>query len=148
MATVVLQQPAAFHSSPEETFFRAWRPWMALYGVRLRPVGATPHKEVRLLARSRTGSRDGHLGLQAQAPCLELQVELAPIQRLLPEEVLLLVLGKLPIAALGAAQCVCRQWRAVGNSPCLWRRACLEAFYNSDLETNSRLVRTQYRCAC
>lgn len=32
------------------------------------------------------------------------QVELAPIQRLLPDEMLLHVFEKLPIAALGAAQ--------------------------------------------
>jgi hypothetical protein len=74
------------------------------------------------------------------------QVELALIQKMLPDEMLLLVLSKLPITALGAAQCVCRHWRMLGNSPCLWQRACLEAFYNSDLATNCKLVRTQYRC--
>ena len=36
------------------------------------------------------------------------------IEKLLPEEMLLHIFERLPITALAAAQCVCRQWRSVG----------------------------------
>jgi hypothetical protein len=66
------------------------------------------------------------------------------IEKLLPEEVLLLVLERLPITSLAAAQCVCRQWRNVGASQSLWLRACNEAFFTSTAEQNAALVRQQY----
>ena len=42
-------------------------------------------------------------------------------------------------------QGVCLQWRQVGATPTLWRAACLEAFYDSDAEANSALVRQRYQ---
>ncbi len=44
---------------------------------------------------------------------------------MLPEEMLLHIFERLPITALAAAQCVCRQWRSVGATPSLWRAACM-----------------------
>ncbi|KAK9836213.1 hypothetical protein WJX84_005129 [Apatococcus fuscideae] len=90
---------------------------MALYGLRLRPATPASH-----------------------------QVLQAPIQKLLPEEMMLTILGKLPAAHLAMAQCVCLQWRTLADSPDLWRAACSEAFRgNSDPQTDARLVRTQHR---
>jgi hypothetical protein len=73
------------------------------------------------------------------------QVELALIQRLLPEEILLLIFGKLDAISVAAAQCVCRQWRAVGAGPSLWRAACMGAFPFSTPQENAQLVRLKYR---
>lgn len=53
-----------------------------------------------------------------------LQGELSLIEKTLPEELLLHIFEQLPITALAAAQCVCTQWRRVGDTPSLWRRAC------------------------
>ena len=55
------------------------------------------------------------------------------------------VLGRLPVGSLGAAQCVCRQWRRVGAAPELWRAACADAFRTTPLELNLRLLESQYR---
>ncbi|GAB4820887.1 hypothetical protein N2152v2_007933 [Parachlorella kessleri] len=75
MATVVLQRTA---EPQDAAYFQhlVYRPWFALYNVRLRPRGAAAQTEV----------------------------ELALIQKLLPEELLLTIFGRLPITALGAAQ--------------------------------------------
>lgn len=54
-----------------------------------------------------------------------LQGELSLIEKMLPEEMLLHIFERLPITALAAAQCVCRQWRSVGATPALWRAACM-----------------------
>lgn len=62
------------------------------------------------------------------------------IEKLLPNEMLLLVFAKLSKPSLGAAQLVCRQWKVVGDTPSIWRTACLEAFSNCTLETNERLL--------
>lgn len=76
------------------------------------------------------------------------QVLQAPIQKLLPEEMMLTILGKLPTAQLAVAQCVCLQWRALADNPDLWRAACSEAFRgHSDPKTDARLVRLQHRSA-
>jgi hypothetical protein len=53
-----------------------------------------------------------------------LQGDLSLIEQLLPEEMLLHIFERLPIASLAAAQLVCRQWRSVGDTQTLWRRAC------------------------
>ena len=67
------------------------------------------------------------------------------IEQLLPDELVLAVFARLPIAALGAVQCVCRQWRGLGRAPSLWRAACAEAFRQSDPALNERLLRQAYR---
>ena len=49
MATTLVQQmpvtPEASLAAPEAFHLHSWRPWMSLYGLRLRPRGAA-HLEV------------------------------------------------------------------------------------------------------
>ncbi|KAK9817830.1 hypothetical protein WJX72_002832 [[Myrmecia] bisecta] len=102
------------------------RPWLAMYGLRVRPGGFEENKAL-----------------------------LAPIQKLLPEELLLLIFAKLPAYSLAGAQCVCQNWRTVGNNPELWKAACNEAFQlpntASGIVTEAqeaktlRLLRVMYR---
>ena len=119
-------------------YLNAHRPWMSLLGVRLRPAAAA-HKE-RLVRRrcwhaARPASMRAHAAAAVRrngagqtnhsprfAPTL--QAELSLIEQLLPEELLLHIFERLPITALGTAQCVCAQWRRVGATQTLWRRAC------------------------
>ena len=70
----------------------------------------------------------------------------APIQAMLPEEMLAAVFERLPVGSLGAAQCVCSQWRHIGATPELWRAACDDAFRATPAEVNLRMLRAQYRC--
>ncbi|KAK9831468.1 hypothetical protein WJX81_008220 [Elliptochloris bilobata] len=92
-------------------------PWLTLYGLRLRPGGRKA-----------------------------LEVELAPIQQLLPEEMLALVLSHLPSAyALGAVACVCRGWRSAAQNPALWRAACARTFSELQHDELARLVRLSHR---
>ena len=70
---------------------------------------------------------------------------LALIQARLPEEVLLLVLGKLAPYQLGKAQCVCKQWRALCERETLWRPACQDAFRMQPAEDVATDLRSQYR---
>ncbi|EFN58921.1 hypothetical protein CHLNCDRAFT_19561, partial [Chlorella variabilis] len=67
------------------------------------------------------------------------------IEKMLPEELLLHIFQRLPIASLAAAQLACRQWRLVGATQLLWRRACREAFFTSTMDQNASLVKQQYR---
>ena len=76
-----------------------------------------------------------------------LQVELAPIQQLLPEEMLALVLSHLPTAYdLGAVACTCRGWRTSAHNPALWRGACARTFQELQPDALARLVRLNHRC--
>lgn len=102
-----------------QTFIATWRPWFSLYNVRLHT------------------SR-----LEKEA---DMEAQLAPIQRLLPEELLLRVFDFLPSYALGMAQCVCSHWRAVGAAPRLWEAACNDAFADSSRGKNIELLRSQFR---
>ena len=70
----------------------------------------------------------------------------APIQKLLPPEVMLLIFSQLPIASTARAQCSCRQWYRLGLAPDLWRTACQEAFQRCSYKRNSWLLRREYRC--
>ena len=64
---------------------------------------------------------------------------------MLPEEMLAAVFSRLPVGSLGAAQCVCQQWRRVGAAPELWRAACADAFRATPPEVNLRLLKLHYR---
>ena len=70
----------------------------------------------------------------------------APIQKLLPPEVMLLIFSQLPIASTARAQCSCRQWYHLGLAPDLWRTACQETFQRCSYKRNSWLLRREYRC--
>lgn len=72
------------------------------------------------------------------------QVELAPIQALLPDELLHHVFLKLPIMDVARTQCVCKHWRQLGEHAELWQQACLSTFTGTPMTRNTELVRTQY----
>lgn len=69
------------------------------------------------------------------------QTLLAPIQKMIPEELLLEIfrVANHPIA-ISRAACVCRQWRDVTSHESLWRTACLRAFKMTGKEYNTRQV--------
>ena len=71
--------------------------------------------------------------------------ELALIQQMLPEELLLLIFSQLPSYGLGPVQCTCKQWKAVSSYPSLWKAACMEAFQASGYEENCKIVRSGHR---
>lgn len=73
-------------------------------------------------------------------------VDLAPIQRKLPEELLLAVLAWLPPYELGRAQVVCKQWRALCGAEPLWQPACAEAFRMEKPDAIAAALRSQFRC--
>lgn len=76
------------------------------------------------------------------------QVELSPIQQLLPDEMMALVLSHLPsVYALGAVACVCRGWRDAAQNPTLWRAACARTFPELQHDALARLVRVNHRRA-
>lgn len=102
----------------DPSLFQGWRPWLSLYGVRLRSTACRPDKQAHLLSL---------------------------VEAKLGDDLLLQVLQRLPVSALGAVQCVCLQWRRVGCAPTLWRAACLEAFQSHDLATNCRLLKQSYQ---
>ncbi|KAL3148629.1 hypothetical protein ABBQ38_014052 [Trebouxia sp. C0009 RCD-2024] len=104
------------HASQTVYHVHSWRPWMSMYGLRLRPRGAA----------------------QSEVPQ-------APIQKLLPPELTTTVLRYLPITALAHCQCVCKQWNALGNFPPLWQSACQEAFQYVEYDKLNRLVRTAHK---
>lgn len=83
------------------------RPWLSLYGVRLRPKKAQEESEI----------------------------ELSAIQTLLPEEVMLQILLALGPYTLGKAACVCRQWRQLSEHSRLWEPAVKEAFQSCNKNT-------------
>ncbi|KAG1672950.1 hypothetical protein FOA52_012395 [Chlamydomonas sp. UWO 241] len=100
------------------------RPWLQMYGNFLKPKQSLEEPD-----------DEGE------------PVELAPIQIMLPDEMLLLVLSKLTAYDLGAAACVCRDWMEVIQHPKLWEVACTEAFQMQypDRAALSRLATTMYR---
>ena len=86
------------------------------------------------------------LGCKNDVTECALQV-LAPIQQLLPEEMLALVLSHLPTAYdLGAVACTCRGWRTSAHNPALWRGACARTFQELQPDALARLVRLNHRC--
>ena len=106
---------------PDSLYLPAWRPWLALYGARVRSAGHRRAQEVRLRAGlSCTPSMSAcklmvsreRSGIDvADAPQAD-----APIQALLPDELLLHILSLLPVRSLATACCVCQQWRQLGDS--------------------------------
>ena len=71
-------------------YLRANRPWLTLYGLQL------------------------HSPILKPLPT----AELAAIQRIAPDELMLMIFGWLNPFALGAASCVCQQWNICGE---IWR---------------------------
>ena len=105
------------------------------------------HRAFRLVGhKSKVAARRG---AAAHNICpLARQVELSPIQQLLPDEMMALVLSHLPsLYALGAVACVCRGWRDAAQNPALWRTACARTFPELQHDALTRLVRDSHRCA-
>ena len=55
-------------------------------------------------------------------------VELAPIQRLVPDDLMLKIFAYLPPYQLGRLSYVCFSWRDYVKDSTLWERHCREAF--------------------
>jgi F-box protein 9 len=138
--------PAVGEGLAHGAYLTSWRPWMALYGVRLKQ-----QHDVRSAVHCAEIGRTRHSAVPADrhtpdpAPPQGEPRALSLIETLLPDEMLVAVFARLPVASLGAAQCVCRQWRCVGGAPTLWAAACGEAFQRADAATNARLLRTAHR---
>ncbi|CAD5178575.1 unnamed protein product [Musa acuminata subsp. malaccensis] len=102
-------------------FIGTERPWLNLYGNRVRPVAP--------------------FGSISSKPFSDP----ALIHQCLPDELLLAKLGKLHIPyAMGRAACVCRKWRYTICNPNLWRDACLRIWQSSGAEANYRIVQSLY----
>eukprot|EP00878_Enallax_costatus_P024541 GHUV01026194.1.p1 GENE.GHUV01026194.1~~GHUV01026194.1.p1 ORF type:complete len:277 (+),score=60.16 GHUV01026194.1:176-1006(+) len=113
MSVLTLQQPVEVLQS---------RPWLALYGVMLRPRRQAAHLE---------------------------EADLAPIQRLFPEEMMNTIFSYLGPYELGRAACVCRQWRHLSEHHKHWQAACQQAYgaCHKDVTCSQDLVRKSYRCS-
>lgn len=98
-------------------YLQARRPWLSLYNVRLKPTSPPNNQE-----------------------------DLAPIQRLLPDEILWQVFLHLGPHSLAKVACSCRHWRALSEHPKLWEKACIEAFAPStlDLKACKSVINKQY----
>ena len=161
MATVTLPPGSLAPSEspnrpPPFNYIQACRPWHSLYGVRLRRIAEETDAVRACLAASSQLRLCGQPGVETlpassltqaptPAPNLQPEKELSLIEKLISEELLLLVFNRLPLASLGAAQVVCRQWRAVGGSPSLWRAACAEAFQAAVGPSNEEVVLQTYQ---
>ncbi|GIL57692.1 hypothetical protein Vafri_12858 [Volvox africanus] len=107
------------HVLPVEGLFGLHRPWLSLYGNRLQVPSTVSEKET----------------------------ELALIQRSIPNELMVIILGFLEPYSLGKAALVCRQWRILSEHPRLWEHACNEALSLSipDRGERQKLMATKYR---
>lgn len=148
---------------PGASLLQAFRPWHTLYGVRLRPKQPTQQVGARGTVNKGPGlffslfvSSCNVMQCNAYDYCKRYMVsfristqdsdrQLSLIEKLLPNEVLLLVFARLPVTSLGGAQCVCQQWRVVGNYPSLWRAACMDAFCHISPHVNDRLLKQFHR---
>lgn len=158
MSSTIVEQLAATSSQhvskamPAPYHVHSWRPWMSLYGLRLRTQESAQPEVLPVLC----------LQFQPLATCLDytlcsplmyfdmltwasLQVVLAPIQKLLPPELTTTFLKYLPITTLAHCQCVCKQWNILGQFPPLWQSACQEAFSYMEYDKLCRILRTSHR---
>ena len=96
-------------------YLAAHRPWLTLHGLQLHS----------LCHGGRTPAK------------------LAALQRIVPDELMLMTFGWLSPFALGVASCVCRQWIILCEYPLLWRRSSADAFLGGcDLGEIFRLLRS------
>ncbi|XP_042479907.1 F-box protein 7 isoform X1 [Macadamia integrifolia] len=101
-------------------FFITQRPWLDLYGKRVRPVAP--------------------FGSASSKPF----VDPALIHRCLPDELLFEVFARMSPYSLGRAACVCRKWRYTIRNPVFWRNACLKAWQLSGPVENYRILQSRY----
>ncbi|KAF8377053.1 hypothetical protein HHK36_030425 [Tetracentron sinense] len=91
-----------------------------LYGKRIRPVA--PYASV----------------------CSKPVIDLAPIHRCLPDELLFEVFARMNPYSLGRAACVCRKWRYTIRNPLFWRSACLKAWQLAGAVENYKILHSIY----
>ncbi|GLJ36845.1 hypothetical protein SUGI_0743820 [Cryptomeria japonica] len=96
------------------------RPWLSLYGTRVRPVSA--------------------FGSLINQPFSDP----ALIHQILPDEILFEVFAHMTPYSLGRAACVCRKWRYAVRIPSLWRKACINTWQLSGKEENFKILLTEY----
>jgi F-box protein 9 len=96
------------------------RPWLSLYGTRVRPVPPA--------------------GSSSSKPVYDSSL----LHCMLPDELLQEVFMHMSPYALGRAACVCRKWRYATRSPILWRNACLKTWQVTGWEENERILWMQY----
>ncbi|XP_042468547.1 F-box protein 7-like isoform X1 [Zingiber officinale] len=96
------------------------RPWLNLYGNRVRPVAP--------------------FGSFSSKP----YVDPALIHRCLPDELLFEVFARMRPYTLGRAACVCRKWRYTVRNPILWQNVCLKIWQSYGAEANYIIVRSLY----
>eukprot|EP00250_Pteridium_aquilinum_P014643 c22113_g1_i1 orf=231-1166(+) len=104
----------------EVQYLQTQRPWLSLYGTRVRPVPP--------------------FGSLSKNP----PVDLALIHQVLPDELLFEVFARLTPYSLGCAGCVCRKWRYAIRNPVLWQKACLSTWQVFGVEQNMQIVRSCY----
>ncbi|WIA19484.1 hypothetical protein OEZ85_004096 [Tetradesmus obliquus] len=105
----------------EEVLTHQTRPWLALYGVMLKPRRHT----------------EQHIN----------EEDLAPIQRLLTDELMTIIFSRLGPYTLGQAACVCRQWRSLTDHQQHWHAACEQAYglCHKDVSCCLQTVRKSFR---
>uniref|UniRef100_A0A0D6QR07 F-box domain-containing protein n=1 Tax=Araucaria cunninghamii TaxID=56994 RepID=A0A0D6QR07_ARACU len=101
-------------------YLNAHRPWLSLYGIRVRPVPA--------------------FGSLSNKPT----PDPALIHQILPEELLFEVFARMTPYSLGRAACICRKWRNAVRTPSLWRNACINTWQRLGIEENFKILRTEY----
>ncbi|XP_010247678.1 PREDICTED: F-box protein 7 [Nelumbo nucifera] len=101
-------------------FLVTQRPWLDLYGKRVRPVAP--------------------FGSTSSKPF----VDPALIHRCLPDELLFEVFARMTPYSLGRAACVCRKWRYTIRNPLFWRSACLKAWQLSGPAENYKILQSKY----
>ncbi|KAJ6798159.1 F-box protein 7 isoform X1 [Iris pallida] len=104
-------------------FLGTERPWLKLYGKRVRPVAP--------------------FGSVSSRPF----DDPALIHRSLPDELLSEVFARMDPYTLGRAACVCRRWRYTVRNPSLWRSACLKTWQLYGVIENCRIVHSKYDCS-
>ncbi|EFJ32549.1 hypothetical protein SELMODRAFT_270563 [Selaginella moellendorffii] len=97
-------------------YFVTARPWLDLYGTRIRPV--------------------------AQSYQIELDPSL--LHRKLSEDILHEIFMRLSPYTLGKASCVCRKWRYAIRNPVFWRLACLKTWQLHGVEGNRKILSQNY----
>ncbi|PKA46988.1 F-box protein 7 [Apostasia shenzhenica] len=101
-------------------FMGTERPWLNMYGNRVRPVAP--------------------FGSASSRPF----DDPALIHRCLPDELLFEVFSRMSPHVLGKAACVCRKWRYTIRNPILWRSACLKTWQLSGALTNYKIVQSMF----
>ncbi|XP_077248817.1 F-box protein 7 [Tasmannia lanceolata] len=101
-------------------FIGTHRPWLDLYGVRVKPIP--------------------YFGSASSKPF----IDPALIHRCLPDELLHEVFTRMNPYSLGRAACVCRKWRYTIWNPSFWRSACLKTWQLSGAVENYRIFQSSY----